>query len=566
MSGARSDRPWPGRALQSLAGWTAAAAGAFCLVVLVVVVWSYLPARRAELLDSPELAGLRETIGEQPDNEALRRRFQQIDVQLRREYFRRSQLVERGRLALLVGAVALAVSLGVAERCRWKLPMPAHDASAPGRDARAARWARRSVAALAAVVCGGAIALAALLGGLPLAGPTGGGGDPWPRFRGPGGAGVSAHLNLPTEWNGRRGKGVLWRVPVPLPGHSSPILWGRRVFLTGATDRAREVFCFDADTGRMLWRRAVSPADSPDETPDVFNDDDAILAASTPVTDGERVVAMFANGDIAGFDMNGGPLWSRALGPLDNVYGHASSLTMAEGRVIVQLDQAGEDDELSVLLALDADTGRTLWQVDRPVGGAWTSPIVIEAAGRKQIIACGDPLVIAHDLADGSEIWRAKVLGPDVAPSPIYAGGRVMIIDSGYKLLALRPDGRGDVTGTHVAWKAADGIPDITSPVSDGQRVYVLFDGVTCYDVRTGAKLWEWSSDEKFQASPSLAGDTLYLLSEDGVMTLLRVGARGKRIGRAELGEKCFASPAFADGRIYIRGEKNLYCIGGKNG
>jgi len=221
------------------------------------------------------------------------------------------------------------------------------------------------------------------------------------------------------------------------------------------------------------------------------------------------------------------------------------------------------EDDKSKLIALDVLSGEIAWQTNRPVAASWTTPIVINVKGRDQLITAGDPWLIAYDPAAGAEIWRANCLGADIAPSPIYAGGLVFAVEPHSHLVAVRPDGKGDVTETHIAWTFEENIPEICSPVSNGQLIFLLATNgtLTCLSVADGKKLWEKSLETYFQASPSLVGDRLYLLSETGSMFIVEAAAEFKEIARREVGEPCFASPAFADGRIYIRGTENLYCI-----
>ena len=219
------------------------------------------------------------------------------------------------------------------------------------------------------------------------------------------------------------------------------------------------------------------------------------------------------------------------------------------------------------MLALDIFSGTTVWEASRPVGGSWTSPIVAKIAGQSQLITCADPWVISYNPANGSELWRADCLGTDVAPSPIYAGGMVFGIHPYSSLVAIKPTGSGDVTKTHIAWEATDNIPDICSPVSDGKVIFLLetYGILTCYNISNGAKLWEEDLKTSFMASPSMVDDRLYLLSEKGIMFIAKAGDGYAELAKCPLGEKCYSSPAFADGRIYIRAVENLYCIGDKN-
>jgi outer membrane protein assembly factor BamB len=399
-------------------------------------------------------------------------------------------------------------------------------------------------------------------------------GSHWPRFRGLAGNGLSQCAQTPTTWNGRTGEGILWKAPVPLPGYSSPIVWGDRLFLTGADRTTRRLYCFDAASGTLRWQAAVpGAAGRTDQRDKPWNV--ASYAAPTPVTDGQMVWAMFADGNLACFDTDaqtpttGKPVWARDLGVPKNSYGHASSLVQHADFVFVQLDQESPREERSRLLALDARSGNTVWEVKRPVGVSWSTPTVIDVAAQKQLITCGNPWVIGYAPDTGKELWRTDSLegGYYAIPSPVYAAGLVFACTEGAVLSAIRPDARGEVSNSHVLWTAEDDLPDVCTPVSDGELLYVLCsDGrLTCYDCLTGKRIWQQdlsSADCTFQASPCLVRDRLYLLEGAGMMHIVAAGRTARMIGRAELGEACpGATPAFAAGRIFIRGQKHLYCI-----
>ncbi|MBL7152124.1 MAG: PD40 domain-containing protein [Phycisphaerae bacterium] len=385
----------------------------------------------------------------------------------------------------------------------------------------------------------------------------------WPSFRGPGGAGISTHANIPTSWDGNLGKGVLWKSPVPLGGHNSPIVWDGRVFVSGGKGNELEVYCFDASSGRRLWTGSV-PMTRPRASEKFEVMEDVGLAAPTMATDGRRVCAIFATGDLGCFDFHGKRLWTKSLGIPDNVYGHASSLSMYRNLVIVQFDQARAEDGKSKIIAFDTASGLPVWETNRPVANSWASPIVAKIDGKDAIITCADPWVIAYDPASGSELWRAECLAGDLAASPIYANGLTFVVEPYNKIAAIRTNGKGNVTKTHIAWSVDEPGPDICSPVSNGEYVFILnSDGLAlCFNAADGKKLWEEDIRAGFLASPSLVGDKLYLLSEKGVMIIAEAMPKYKELKRCELGEKCHASPAFADGRIYIRGQNSLYCIG----
>ncbi len=387
----------------------------------------------------------------------------------------------------------------------------------------------------------------------------------WPCFRGPGGSGISAYTNVPDRWDGASGENILWKSPVPLPGHSSPVVWGGQVFLTGATEQKRQVFCFSARDGKLLWAQDV-PA-TPASQGKVQVSEDTGYAASTPATDGQRIYAIFANGDLAAFDFRGQRVWARSLGIPKNQYGHASSLVTWQDRLIVQFDQGTARENLSRLMALDGATGKTVWETPRPVPNSWASPIVVQTPVGQQIITCGDPWVIAYQPADGKEIWRANCLRQDVGPSPTCRDGVVYVANQFPQVSALRTDGRGDITATGIIWMGEDGLPDICSPLATPDYLLLLASSgtLTCYDRKSGKKLWEHDFETNFKSSPSLVGSAVYAISEEGKGWVVRPGPEGvKVLAESNLGEPCVTSPAFQEGRIYLRGQAHLFCIGTK--
>jgi outer membrane protein assembly factor BamB len=384
----------------------------------------------------------------------------------------------------------------------------------------------------------------------------------WPRFRGPGGAGVSHFTNIPASWDPKTGAGVSWKIPEPAFGFSSPIVWEGRVFFSGGNASKREVFCFDGKTGRVLWRQAVENVPGSATTAEV--PESPGYCGPTMATDGRRLYVIFANGDCAALTLDGKPVWSKSFGALKNPYGYATSLATSGDRLIVQLDQGEPDEKKSKLYALDGATGKVIWESLRAVGSSWATPIVIEAAGKTQIITLAVPWVISYDAADGAELWRVEGLTGEITPSPVFAGGLIFAVSPSEKLLAIRPDGHGDVTKTHVAWTADDNVPDISSPVSNGELVFTLAGGgmLTCYDAKTGKKVWDHDFDMECHASPSLAGNKLYFFSIKGAAVVTEAGRDFKELFHTEMPDAFHASPAFAADRIFLRGVTNIWCLG----
>lgn len=383
----------------------------------------------------------------------------------------------------------------------------------------------------------------------------------WPVFRGPGLG--SATGSFPTKWNGPEGEGVLWKTAISLPGWNSPVVWGDRVFLTGADSKSRTIYCVSADTGKLIWKQPL-PALSKGPAPEVMSDTG--YAAPTAATDGKRVFAIFPNGDLFAYSFSGKRLWSHSLGTPESQYGYAASLATFRSLVIVQFDQGTAEDGKSALIAFQGATGKIVWRVKRPVGGSWASPVVVRDGDSGIVLTNANPWTMAYDALTGHELWRANLMSGDVAPSPACAGGTAFFCNNGAVLAAVRLGGKGDVTKTHVAWQASDGLPDITSPAVAGSLLFLIStEGtLTCYDTQQGKKLWDHSLEASFKASPVIAGGLVYLQDADGVMHVIEAGRSFKSVVTCALGEKVNATPAFVGGRIYIRGEKHLFCIGGK--
>ena len=584
----KTPNPRPGFGFRSLESgeWyrstvaTAVVCAVFSLIILALIVNNYIQGRINDTKQETQLENLKIELHKHPDNEQLISRIRQLDLQIRQHIIRRLDFSRKGSYLLLGSVAIFFICLKYADTFKKRVPSLQEPGDQGSKQVRQATLSRRAVIAGSAVLGLGAFLFLAIpqdtlrwSDDIDFAG-TDEAITPypsmeqisknWPSFRGPGGLGISAYSNVPADWNGKTGDGILWKTKVPLPGNSSPVIWGDRVFLSGGDPNELQVFCFDTVSGRLLWTGDVARAPLKNDEEPLEVMEDTGFAAPTVVTDGRRVYAIFATGDVGCFDFDGKSIWTRSLGIPDSAYGYASSLAMYRNLVLIQYDEGGPDDEMSRLIALDGFTSQTVWETKRPVPNSWSSPIITEIDGQFQLLTCGDPWVIAYEPAKGTELWRVNCLYGDIAPSPVYANGLVFAIEPYSKLAAIRPDGQGDVTETHIAWSIEDGTPDICSPVSNGELIFLLStEGLLCcYKTTDGTKLWEKDLMDDFLASPSLVGNNVYLLSEKGVMYIIEAGTEYKELTRCELGEHCYASPAFADGRIYVRGIENLYCIG----
>ncbi len=558
----------------------AAAAGVFSFIVLAVLLGLYADPTGENPLDTSEWQTKKTELAGRPTDQAATNRIRRLDLELRRAFFQNRERIRIGGTLLLVG---LALALVAVKRANRRiLPEVAKPAAPPPEGARDRQTAhsRWAVAVTGLLLLTGMTYLwlavpagIAMPGEEPEVGEPGGveRGPPtseelarqWPSFRGFDGSGIAAFEAVPTVWNGTTKENIAWKTAIPLPGANSPIVWGNRVFLTGADGKREEVYCLDADTGAMLWKKALIVAGRRGEPPDPM--EDTGYAAPTAATDGRHVFVMFASGRVAAFDFDGRQVWLKSFGPFENTYGHSSSLALFKDRVLLQLDHGYADAPLARLVALDAATGKIVWETPRVVDSSWASPIVAYTYVGPQLVLSATPRAAAYDPVTGVEIWRAEVMYGEVAPTPIYRDGVAYIVQEDVGLFAIKTDGKGDVTRTHVLWGSEDGAPDVTSPVCDGERVYLLTTGgtLTCIRAATGETIYQQELEAEFYASPSLAGNLLYLTDMKGVTRTIETGDEFKETGQSPLGEGVYSSAAFGPGRIYLRGKDHLFAIGG---
>ena len=560
--------------------WRAAAwiAALFCLAICGMLLFQHATATTNDPWKSPQLLALKSELAAAPKDAQIKTQIRTLDLQYRQRFFRRHAMDRTGGWLLLGGMIVFLVSARRAAALGKREPVPQPNPNAYQEALREAARARWAVAGFA-VLCAGttAVILDAHHKSAVAAAPIRIDAAPvadalptlaefqanWPRFRGPDGSGFSPKATAPLAWDEAANKGVLWKSAIPLPGFNSPVVWGERVFVSGGNATKREVFCYNAVDGKLVWRCAIENVQgSPAKAPEVM--EQTGMAAPTMATDGRRVYAIFANGDLAAVNFDGALAWSKNLGTPKNQYGHATSLAIWQGKLIVQLDQGDDASSNSRLTAVDGATGKVAWEKARKVPGSWASPIVVEAAGKAQIITAALPSLISYDASTGDELWRAEVMEGEVAPSPILAGGFICIANPSNKLIALRPDGSGDVTKTHVAWSSEENIPDVTSPTTNGDLVFYTTSGgmLTCLDAKTGKKQWEHDFGTELQASPGIAGNRVYIVATDGHAWVVEAGREFKELGQGTLTDQFFASPAFVGGRLYLRGNASLYCIG----
>jgi len=379
----------------------------------------------------------------------------------------------------------------------------------------------------------------------------------YPAFRGPGGNGIAFQENLPIAWNGETGENIRWKTEIPLPGFNSPIVWDNRLFITGGNKNERAVFCYDTETGDLLWKGKVENVpgtlseigDIPDYTG---------YAASTAATDGKYVYAIFANSDVAAFNFEGKMIWARNLGEIDNHYGYSSSLITYNGKLIIQWDQRN----VAKVMALAAETGETVWETVRDVKISWASPVILSTLAGPQLVLAADPYVIAYNPDSGEELWKLQCLSGEVGPSVAGNMEMVFALNEYASLVGIQLGNEPEVV-----WEDYDYLSDVPSPVATDEFLIVTtsYGVFACYDTQTGEKLWESEIDNSVYSSPVIADGKVFMTDKQGITHIFKAAGEFVSIGEAPLGEGSVCTPAFANGHIFIRGEKHLFCISNDN-
>jgi outer membrane protein assembly factor BamB len=416
----------------------------------------------------------------------------------------------------------------------------------------------------------------------------------WPQFRGHDAAGVSANTSLPDQWSAT--DNIAWKTDLPGRSWSSPIVWGGKVFVTAVvnlgeseppkkglyfggerkeppkSEHESKVFCLDLVTGRVLWERLMHRG-----APQTAIHLKSSYGAETPVTDGERVYAVFGGLGIYALTLDGKEVWSKKLEPRRTRYGwgSAASPVLHEGRLFL----VNDNDERAELLALDARTGKELWRVDRDEKSNWSTPFVWKHGQRTELVTTGTRAARSYDL-DGKPLWSLRGMSSIAIPTP-FAGDGLLFVSSGYvgdkvrPLYAIRPGASGDISlqpgetaNEFIAWSNPVGGPYNPSPLYYDGRLYVLYDRglVSCFDAKTGKVLYDRErlpNGFAFTSSPWATGGKIFCLNEDGICFVLRAGDKFELLHTNKLADDdmCMATPALVGDRLLIRSAARVYCV-----
>ncbi len=392
-------------------------------------------------------------------------------------------------------------------------------------------------------------------------------GADWIGFRGPAGDGHVKADGLPRTWNASRN--VTWKQPVPGQGWSSPVVSDGTVYLTAAVpgeqeegDFSLQLLAYDEASGERLLSVEVFQQRGAD-APRIHKKNSH--ASPTPLVQGDRIYVHFGHQGTACLNRQGQVVWRNTSLTYKPVHGNGGSPVLA-GDVLIFSCDGGSDP---FIVGLDAATGEVRWKTERQTDASRTfsfsTPTLITVDGQQQVISPGSNVVCAYDPADGHEIWRARYDGYSVIPKPVFAHGLVFIC-TGYNrpsLLAIKPTGRGDVTETHVAWKAGRAVPHTASLLVVDDQLYMVSDGgvASCLDAKTGEVHWSERVGGKFSASPLYADGLIYLQDEDGTATVLEAGTTYRVVGRNSLGERTLASYAVSGNALFLRSDQHLYRI-----
>lgn len=419
----------------------------------------------------------------------------------------------------------------------------------------------------------------------------------WPSFRGPGASGV-VEGKAPQTWDATKGVNIVWKTEIPGLAHSSPVIWGGRVYVTTAVSsdakavfkhglygdvdpspdvskHSWRVYCLDKRTGKVIWEKVAHEG-----TPKTKRHPKSSQASSTPVTDGKHVVAFFGSEGLYTYDADGKLLWKQDLGSLnagwfydpDYEWGGGSSPIIYKNLVIVQCDI----QKNSFVAAYDINDGHRVWLTPREEIPSWGTPTIYEGQPHAELITHATKFIRAYDPMTGKELWRLSGNSEITTPTPFVAHN-LIFITNGYRtvqpIFAIRPGGSGDITlkegqesSDFIAWSKKRGGPYMSTPVVYGDYLYVCSTQgiIACYNAKTGERLYQQRLGEggAYSASPVAADGKVYFTSEDGDVFVVKAGPKYELLATNPIGEVCMASPAISDGMIFVRAEHHVFAFG----
>ncbi len=538
----------------------------FCIIVGIIIIANFIRLETDDPLSLPELEKLITQSQSESENESLKKAIRELDMLNRRAYFSGRAFNDQGTYLLLGSAILFLVALKFMSEFKKKVPFPGKFEEAKDNP-KFTRILQKSLLGVGIVLILSALILPRIFHSNihsyleeikrddskeieHIYASEQEKKKNWPGFRGYHSLGIAYATNIPGDWDGKSMRNILWKIRISKPGFSSPVVWSNRVFITGADEESRDIYCVDADEGVLLWAKQVK---MPGAVILEISEDTG-TAAPTMTTDGKYVFAIFATGELVCLDFEGNIIWQKKLKTPENHYGHSSSLISYKNLLLVQYDHAGG----AKLIAFDTSTGKVKWSKKRKVGMSWTSPVMIDSSSGLQVVLVANPLIVSYEPETGKVLWQMEeVISGEIGPSAAYEDDIVFAVNQYSKLAAI------DINTRKVIWEFEDDLPDASSPVAvDGLFFMPTSYGiVTCFEGRTGKKLWDHEFDKGSYASPIAVEGKIYLMDKKGVMRIFKSSRTFEFINSPELGEASTTTPAVMNSRLYIRGDNHLFCI-----
>lgn len=542
--------------------------GLFTLVIAITMLLSLIQLKTINPLDSTALQTVKEQFDQDPGSGDKADQVRAMDLMARKAYFSSRWQVETGSYLLLAGALIFVIFqrlIAGNDKVPRTLQPSRPDINSENVKNRRYLLISASVVTLLAIISSfvlrnelpapgrktdkgtetaGAVSTAVL--NLP-------GEVNYPFFRGEGSRGIAGGSSYPTEWNCADGKNVRWKSVIPRPGKSSPVIWGDRIFLTGAEGGDLDLYCIGKDKGEILWTGSGSGFEGAStDVPE--SDAEAGMAVPTPAVNEKVVCAIFGNGNLVCFDHDGQMKWGKNIGVPQSSYGFSGSLLIFENILIVQFDS---QDKI-LLSGFDLDSGETRWETVRSGRPVNSSPVLAFFDGKPQVVINGNPNVSSYDPVSGNELWSLPGVSGDVATSVAVNNKMVYAVADYFKLVALRPGKEGAAV-----WEDNTFTPDVSSPVATDELLFLSTGNgdVACYNSEKGDTLWSHYFEEPFYASPVIAGGNVYFLDRSGIMHVVTADGKFRHVSDSPTGERTDCTPAFSENMIFIRSHNNLFCI-----
>jgi len=566
--------------IHQIATTTASVALGFIILVTILLCINYYCLKSASPLQNDNMQKLIELSQKDPSNLNLKENIRNLDLLTRRAYFNSITFANTGIILLLAGITTLLASILTINKTTQKLPNPL---TLPTRSdaSQQAHLSQYFLTIILTIITITTIAIHHLskkylitnyyttqkkqitttkkitpknnLNKLK---------KNWVNFRGMDNNAIAYTTNLPQNWNINTGKNILWQATIKLPGFNSPIIWEDKLFVSGADAKNEVVYCYDANTGKLLWQTKLQNIPNAPETPPTVSQNTG-FAAATMTTDGKNVFAIFATGNIACLSLTGKQIWATNIAIPENDYGYASSLIIHNNKLFVQFDQSEE----AILFAIDTKTGNTIWEKERDVEVSWASPILARTNNQTQLILYSKPKLIAYNPDTGKKIWEKQCMSEDasaeIAVSPAYANGIVYVTNQYTKTVAI------DIQKQKIIWENNNEdieLPDVSSPLATQKHLFLATSAgvVYCLDNKTGKLIWEHEFETGFYASPILADNNIYLLDMNAQMHIIKAAPPFKQIATIKMKGQAVCTPAITNQKIYLRIKNKLIAIGKK--